>query len=523
MLLIFSAGAIQHAQAQTFTTIHSFETWGSGDGVMPLAGLARDSAGNLYGTTAYGGNSGDCTNGAGCGTVFKIDPSAHETVIYRFSPPDGTNPYAGFVFDSAGNLYGTTSDGGAEGGGTVFKIDPSGYETVLDSFSPSDGINPMGGVVFDSAGNLYGTTAHGGSGVDCYYGSGDGGCGTVFKLDPYGNYSVLHTFGSSPDDGKNPAAGLVIDPADNLYGTTYGGGSTGNGSVFKLDPSGNYSMLHSFAGGGYGWGPYASLLRDSAGNLYGTTQAGGDATTCLTFGCGTVFKIDPSGNETVLHSFDYHDGGGIGPVAGLIMDPAGNLYGTTEWGGSDGGTVFKLDPYGSYSVLHTFTGSDGENPEAGLLMDPSGNLYGTTSHGGSSDNGTIFKITLTTPFSAFDAKLNVTAGPHARFQLKATFTQGSAGGAIDPVTQGMMLAIGPYNATIPAGEFHMRNRGLFVYEGTINGAALQIRILQTRTNSYQVQLEASGMDLTSFTNPVPVTLTIGSNTGTTQVTAAHGL
>ena len=380
----------------TETVLHSFA--GGADGGHPYAGLIMDASGNLYGTTSSGGAD------AG-GTVFKLAPNGSggymESVPHSFTGgSDGGGPYAGLIIDSAGNLYGTTS-GGASGYGTVFKLAPNGSggytETTLYTFTGgSDGANSYAGLIMDTSGNLYGTTSGGGSGY-----------GTVFKLAPNGSggytETTLHAFTGQPD-GANSYAGLIMDTSGNLYGTTYGGGASGNGAVFKLAPngSGGYteSVLYSFAGQPDGAKPQAGLIIDSAGNLYGTTGAGGSSGYY-----GTVFKLAPNGSggytESVLHSFT---GGsdGAGPYAGLIMDSGGNLYGTTEAGGGSGywGTVFKLAPNGNggytESVLHSFAGgSDGAEPTfAGLINDASGNLYGTTSGGEvSNDYGTVFKLT----------------------------------------------------------------------------------------------------------------------------------
>ena len=219
-------------------------------------------------------------------------------------------------------------------------------ETVLYSFagSPSDGANPLAGLIADRAGNLYGTTGFGGS----------SDFGVVFKLAPNGTETVLHFFAGGPSDGRTPffSGGLIVDPAGNLYGTTFGGGASDFGVVFMLAPNGTETMLHSFAGSPTdGASPQAGLIIDGAGNLYGTTANGGASD------FGVVFKLAPNGTETVLHSFAGGPSDGAGPVAGLIADSAGNLYGTTSGGGASGfGVVFKLAPDGTYTVLHTFAG-----------------------------------------------------------------------------------------------------------------------------------------------------------------------
>jgi uncharacterized repeat protein (TIGR03803 family) len=346
LALIFLLGLLvaPGANAWTFIVLHTF-TSTSSDGAVPVAGVIMDKFGNLYGTTREGG-TGTFPNS---GTVFKLDPSGNESVLHSFhGAPDGAQPFAGLIMDTAGNLYGTTLSGGTgtildcgDGCGTVFKLDLSGTETVLYSFKGSpDGSNPNAGLIMDAAGNLYGTTSTGGGACS------PSGCGTVFKLDPSGTESVLYSFQDSPD-GALPFAGLIMDAAGNLYGTTDSGGDQcsvlnfGCGTVFKLDASGSESLLYSFQGPFDGAGPYAGLIMDTASNLYGTTVAGGSG------GGGTVFKLAPSGNESVHHSFSWAPDGAL-PFAGLIMDAAGNLYGTAAEGGSSAGnccgTVFKLAP-----------------------------------------------------------------------------------------------------------------------------------------------------------------------------------
>jgi uncharacterized repeat protein (TIGR03803 family) len=445
------------------TVFYSF-TLTNGDGANPAAGMIMDSAGNLYGTTALGGLTGNCPPNfniyqpvptpAGCGTVFKLAPSGKEAVLYGFTGTngDGANPAAGVIIDSAGNLYGTTEHGGSADGGTVFKLDPSGKETVLYTFTGptnGDGANPAAGLITDSAGNLYGTTLIGGTSVNCHPHFDDdpslsspSGCGTVFKLDPSGKETVLYSFTGTNGDGGNPAAGLIMDSGGNLYGTTQYGGSAGYGTVFKLDPSGKETVLYSFTGtNGDGAVPVAGLLMDSAGNLYGTTLYGGMTSGRCSFaspaGCGTVFKLDPSGKETVLYSFTNTSGDGAYPVAGVIMDSAGNLYGTTksgEYGGSAGyGKVFKLDPSGKETVLYTFTGTNGDAvPVAGLLMDSAGKLYGTTAGGGLTDLGTVFSLVPPMDFSFSAASggstsTTVTAGQIATYDLQLNPAGGFSG------------------------------------------------------------------------------------------------
>jgi uncharacterized repeat protein (TIGR03803 family) len=351
------------------------------DGSNPFdsGSLVRDSAGNLYGTAFAGGASNN-------GVVFKLDDHTRkETVLHSFtgSPTDGAAPAAGLIRDRAGNLYGTTTSGGASGNGVVFKVDPTGMETVLYSFTGgADGANPQAGLARDSAGNLYGTTTSGGA----------SGNGVVFTLDPTGKETVIYSF-TGGADGALPYARLVRDSSGNLYGTTISGGASRNGVVFKVDPTGIETVLYSFIGGADGALPEAGLTRDKEGNLYGATAYGGDLSAFFGLGCGVVFKLDSTGNETVLYRFTC-GADGSQPRAVLVRDKAGNLYGTTEIGGTFGyGVVFKLDRTGKETVLHTFTGADGLQVDAGLIRDAEGNLYGTTVGGGASGDGVVFKLT----------------------------------------------------------------------------------------------------------------------------------
>lgn len=385
------AATTRSAEGQTFKVIHSFT--GGADGATPNGDLMMDARGNLRGTTAAGG-TGPCDGG--CGTVFMVLSTGREGVLYNFTnTPDGENPRGGLLHDRAGNLYGTTGGGGSFGFGSVFKLDKTGKVTVVFSFPGGlSGSAPNGDLVGDAAGNLYGTTTFGGS-SNC----GDG-CGIVFKVDHTGNESVLYTFlgGYLGPDGAWPSAGVIRDQAGNLYGTTSWGGPSSYGTVFKVT-GGQVTLLHGFSDVPDGRYPYhAALIEDAAGNLYGTTEGGGQNTCGTSLGCGLVFKIDRAGTETVLYRF-VGSPDGAAPVGGLTLDSAGNLYGTTGSDGSAGcflgcGTVFKLDTAGTLTVLHSFTGkNDGGSPGGHLVVDSSGNVYGTTSGGGRSGLGVVFKIT----------------------------------------------------------------------------------------------------------------------------------
>lgn len=350
--------------------LHTFK---GHDGQYPTAGLTQDAAGNFYGTT-------DSFAIDGGGVIFALTKNHgehyRETVLYKFGGyPDGLHPN-GLIRSKSGTLYGTTYWGGSGASGDVFKLARDGHKTLLYAFTGgSDGRDPNAGVVEDKAGNLYGTTIGGGAHR----------MGVVFKLTKSAGYAetVLHSFGSSATDGVQPDAGLMMDSAGNLYGTTIVGG-TGNcpdtggcGTVYKITPDGTETVLYNFQGGSDGRYPYAGVTQDSNGNFYGTAFTGGARDK------GVVFKLAPDGIETVLYSFA---GGsdGANPYAGVTRDGAGNLYGTTEYGGSKKkGTVFKLAPDGTETMLHTFAGgSDGSYPQAGVIADQAGNLYGTTQYGG---------------------------------------------------------------------------------------------------------------------------------------------
>lgn len=355
--------AIQCSQAQTLDVLYSFT--GGMDGGVPYSGLVRDAKGNFYGTTSVGGAHN-------YGAVFELTEAGKESVLYSFTGGvDGAFPLAGLVEDGAGNLYGTANTGGV-GYGTVFELNAkTGKLKVLHTFAGgTDGAYPyLGALVLDGARNLYGTTVYGGSST-C--GSGNG-CGTVFKLDTNNTETILHVF-EGGEDGSFPYAGLVGDAAGNFYGTTNAGAS-GFGTVFKLDSTGKVMGLHSFSGGKDGGHPIAGLFRDAKGNLYGTTYVGGVAEFC----CGVVFKVNKAGKEAVLYKFKDKVDGGF-PYAGLIQDSVGNLYGTTFEGGVNGwGTIFEVSAK-KETVLYSFTGkNDGGEPYAGLIRDTAGNIYGTNS------------------------------------------------------------------------------------------------------------------------------------------------
>ena len=380
----------QPAQAQTLTTLYSFT--GMPDGAAPYAGVIMDAQGNLYGTTQYGG-AGICTAGymPGCGTVFKLTPGGTETIIFnKFSRHSGS-PSSGLIWDASGNLYGTTGEycwyprnrRFCTTSGTVFE---------LRKLKKRIEVKWLYRFSYDD-----GTDPMGGLVMDgqrnLYGTTSSGGAysaGTVFELTPAGTETVLHSFAGG-SDGENPEAGLTRDAQGNLYGTTVGGrfpcAGSGCGAVFMVTPGGSETVLYSFTGGTDGSYPLAGLVLDPQGNLYGTTWAGGGSTCNSGEGCGVVFELTAGGTETVLYSFcpQYPNcTDGAGPTGNLLLDAQGNLYGATIKGGAYGqGAVFELTPAGQETVLYSFTGgTDGADPGGNLILNAQGNLYGTTVRGG---------------------------------------------------------------------------------------------------------------------------------------------
>lgn len=377
VIVLISIGS---ADAARFVTLHRFK--GLGDGRNPWSDLVADRAGNLYGTTILGGSRDICRGyrPKGCGAVFKLAPDGNETLIHVFSgPPDGAFPEAGLVADGNGNLYGTTSSGGAFDKGAVFEIAANGTEAVLYSFRGAHGENPQADLIIDGSGNLYGTTAYGGD-KNCPEKVVRSGCGVVFKVTPNGKELVLHAFANG-EEGNEPLGGLVADRSGNLFGMTQLGGSGYYGNIFKIAPDGTETVLYGFQGMPDGARPAGSLIMDAAGNLYGTTGFGGNSCEFSVYGCGVVFRLAPNGDETVLHAFAEGHGDGIVPDAGLVADAQGNLYGTTLFGGESPytgyGTVFEVAADGAEAVLHSFNATAYE-PAASLLL-VKDRLYGTAS------------------------------------------------------------------------------------------------------------------------------------------------
>jgi uncharacterized repeat protein (TIGR03803 family) len=433
-------------------------------------------------------------------------------VLHSFAGPPADGLGAGaseLVADAQGNLYGTTSFGGAFSLGTVYKLDSSGNETVLYSFTGTkgDGANPRGPVVLDSKGSIYGSTYYGGN-LSCGVSQG---CGTIFKLSKQGHEKILHSFAGGAADGANPSGALAMDKNGNLYGTTSGGGVNFVGTAFKITPAGVETVLHTFTCCAYGDGP-SGLIIDAAGNLYGTSPFGGTGSgpkdVCGDFGCGTLYKLAPDNSLTVLHNFAINsDDDGAHPNPGLVMDADGNLYGTTYDGGFSqksrfigGGIVFKVDPLGNETILYQFCVDpvtkncpDGVWPTAGLARDSAGNLYGTTSGGGASgDNGTVFLL-----------------DPTSTYSVLATF-RASNGGAYVPATGAVLDTEGDlYLVTAKGGA----DNGGAVFGMLTPAAETEISVTSSLNPS------TSGQPVT-FT--AAVTTTTGVPNNGEVVTFSHG-
>jgi len=387
-------------------------------GKYPMSGVISDVAGNLYGTTTEGGHAAACGGGIGCGIVYKLTPNStgwSYSVLHVFKGgQDGSYPLGSLVFDTAGDLYGTTVSGGGnsksctDGCGTVFELTPTSgggwtESTIYRFQGGNDAAAPLGGVVFDGNGNLYGATADGGT--DC-------GCGTVFELSPGSERwteQILYRFQGGYDntDAAYPNSGLIFDASGNLYGTSEGGGEGpcsgslgGCGTVFEMSPKSGggwtESVLYRFQGYRDGQDPFGVVL-DPSGNLYGSTTLGGSKSDC-----GTVFELTPQSggnwNETILHRFRCDKAGGY--PDGVILDPAGNIYGSTMGlGVVTEGTVFKLSLSSgkwTLNVLHRFTRSTGGNrPSVPSLDSTATHLFGTTYYEGANDSGfgVVFEIT----------------------------------------------------------------------------------------------------------------------------------
>jgi CSLREA domain-containing protein len=482
----------------------------SATGDTPQANLIQASDGNFYGTTSADGTGN-------CGTVFQLTPAGSYTVLHTFNESDGCNPASSLVQGTDGNLYGTTL--GDANDGTIFKIGlVSPYPfTLMHTFSGGDGEFPNG-LVQGNDGNFYGTTSAGGS----------RNAGTVFAIRPTAPYSltVLHNFAGGTNDGEDPDGGLLQGTDGNLYGTTFYGGAVdddpsaitqrGDGTVFKISPVAPYpfTLMHSFGDGTDGYFPSAGLVQGADGNLYGTTQTGG------TDGYdGTVFKISTTApyTETVLHSFQAGSNDGSRPFAGLVEGSDGNLYGTTSGSGENGGgLVFSINPSSpfSLSLLYSFgnTTTDGDNPQGGLVQGADGNFYGTTQYSGTNGVGVAFKL-VSTPALAAPVSLSAPASVNAGASFTLSYqvlNAPPAGAAVGTLQQCF--------ATNTAGD----TSG---WTGVKTGYATSTNVTltaPTAPGTYTYTLTCGGMESNAVTVAVPTAASFGTMTFSPAATEPQG-
>ncbi len=371
--LVLAVGVLSSgltAQAQPPLTLVNFN---GTNGSLPAAELTQATDGDYYGVTSVGGtNSPNCFSG--CGTIFKVSANGAFTTLHFFDGSDGSNPNGGLLESSDGAFYGTTYANGTNNLGTVYRLETNGTLTTLISFNGANGGNPYGKLVFGADGSLYGTTSSGGpSNPNC-----PTGCGTVYKITPSGLLTTLGNFDYI--NGWLPLAGLAIGTDGNFYGTTYLGGFVGTGcqagcgTVFKVTPTGSLAVVTNF-NKNTGRNSQSGLTLGSDGKFYGLTASGG------TNKFGTVFRVSTTGKIKVLTNFTGANGSSARGTMALGSD--GNFYGTTTLGGaSSSGTVFKVTPSGSLTTLVNFSGVNGSLPFASVIQGSDSKFYGTTANGG---------------------------------------------------------------------------------------------------------------------------------------------
>jgi len=535
-----------HAQT-TYTESVLYSFCGHGgtnctDGAYPAASLIQGTDGNFYGTTTGGGAYGE-------GEVFKITPSGNLTIVYSFCPAGGTNcadgsqPHAQLL-QIAGDFYGTTTLGGANGGGTVFKLTPSGTHTILYNFCSqggsgcTDGSVPQAALILGTDGNFYGTTLDGGANGD----------GTVFQLTPSGAHTALYSFCSQGNcaDGQNPESALV-ELNGIFYGTASGGGYNAtygvtSGTAFSITSSGDFNLIYTYCqvidcigdDGSVGTAPESGFLLLN-GNFYGTSEGGGPGTD------GTVYEMSPTGTLTTLSSFYGTDG--ESPVAGLTLGSDGNFYGTTLQGGTNGsglGTAFNVTPSGTLTTLYNFcsTGgnlcTDGELPFAGLIQGIDGNFYGTTSGGGanttvasSTGYGTVYKITVNTTKANSTTALTATPNPAqvgqpVTLQTTVSGTNGTPTGTIN-------FTVG----STSIGSAILNSAGVATYSASSNGIppgtypvvanySGNAYYKSSASSAYNVVLNKAATATTLTASPNPVTPPASVTLAATVARSASG-
>ena len=417
------------ARAQhTEVVLHSFAS--GVNGKQPLDSVTFDGSGNMYGTTYAGGASSR-------GTVWEITSAGVFSTLHSFTTSDGGFSQGGVTLDSSGNLFGTASGGGTHGVGTVWEITAGGNFSVFHNFSLSDGGYPLSTVVFDGSGTMYGTSE----------GDNATNSGTVWKIDSGGTFSVLYAFPTNANYPATPLGSVAIDASGNVYGTTSDDGAYHEGTAWKIDTAGNFTKLHDFGQGTDAFQCFGAVTFDSNGNLYGTSHYGGPPND------GALWKITSGGAYSVIHSFQ---GGadGSNPVAGVTFDSNGNMYGTTLASGANGfGTVWELTSGGTYSTLYSFrSGTDGNQSLGGVSLDSSGNLYGTTEFGGTSNVGTVWELGPPKPtLTGFSlSATSQTGGSGVVGTVKLGFAAYSGGYAVNLSSNSIYAAV-PRAVTVPAG------------------------------------------------------------------------
>lgn len=382
------------SSAQTFTKLLDFQ---SKNGALPFhTSLIQGFDGNLYGTTSGGGSYTSCRT-SGCGTLFGVTTSGNITKVFGFNFTNGASPQGGLIEVANGTFFGTTSAGslgGTGGGGSVFELTSTGKLVTIHAFCSqancSDGDAPDSGLIRATNGYFYGTTCNGGT----------SNSGTIYRISPAGTFTVLHSFNGL--DGSCPYGPLIQASNGKLYGAASGGGANQFGTLFTLTLDGTLTLLHTFNGPpSDGSFPQGGMAQASDGNLYGTTLLGGDCPAATYGGCGTIFRLTPSGAITTVYNFCL--GGdpcadGEGPGDGLVVGSDNNLYGSTGFGGtvSNAGTIFSFALNGTLTTLHSFdnTYTDGKYPLTTLLQGTDGKFYGTAEEGGAKGKGTLFSLDM---------------------------------------------------------------------------------------------------------------------------------
>ncbi len=535
------------ANAQSFCGPATVINFNGTNGQYPSAGVTFDSNGNVYGTTSQGGPSFNPIGNEGIfnyglGTIWKYTPTAGLTTLFAFSGQtspsnNGYRPGTPLVIDAAGNLYGSTYFGGNDfspnvnnhfGWGTLFKYSAAGQFSVLYEFSGPDGANPIGGQLLDSQGNLWGTTWQGGAGWNPTLGGF--GLGTVFKMNPSGGTLSNPVLFQTSNGGGNISGGMASDGQGNYYGTTYEGGANGFGSIFRYNSAtGQLKTLFNFNRNPNGSLPSANVTLDGKGDLYGTTYQGGSHSSASNFCCGTVWKYSlASGALTTLVNFDGDTApaDGYAPMGGVTLDSNGNLYGTTIYGGVNGdGTAYEYSSSGVLSTLVTFSGPNGSNPEGNLVFDSTGNLFGITNQGGTSGYGTVYKLTpssggcgVTVSTLTFNPTTISNGGTsRGRVTLSGPAPAGGAVVGLGSDNPAVFPHV-PSSITVPAGAttatFQATATNLFVLSNTL------VTFTATLGNSTaQGSITVTpGIDVTSISLK-PSTVT-GGNSSTGTVTIA---